>query len=320
MGCLLGGMLAEAGHAVQLITRLPEAAQHIQTHGLWLEGLSGERIVWVPASADLRQAAEAELVLITVKAYDTAAVAAAVAATVPPPIPILTLQNGLNNVETLAAACGPDRVLGGVTAQGATMLAVGQVHHAGRGPTVIGEASGLATERTKRLAAIFCQAGIETTVTDDLPLILWHKLIVNVGINAVAALTQRRNGELLDGGPAEELLEQAVAEAVAVAEAQGFSVDRATETQRVKEICQATALNFNSMLQDLRRGQRTEIDFINGAIVRAGQAAGIPTPVNQVLTQLVKALSASGGGQRPFPFHPGSPALSIPSQETGPCP
>jgi len=296
MGCLFGGMLAEAGHAVQLITRLPEAAEHIRTHGLRLEGWGGERTLAVPASADLRQAADAELVLIAVKAYDTATVAPAVAAAVPPPVPILTLQNGLGNVETIAAAVGTARTLGGVTAQGATALGVGHVRHAGRGPTVIGEAAGPATDRTRLLAQTFSEAGIETTVTDDLPAALWHKLIVNVGINAIASLTRRRNGELLDGGPAEALLEQAVAEAAAVARAEGLPVDRAIETQRVKEVCRATALNFNSMFQDLRRGRRTEIDFINGAIVERGQAAGIPTPVNRVLTQLVKALSASGGG------------------------
>lgn len=293
MGCLFGGMLAEAGHAVQFITRLPEAADHLRTYGLRLEGLSGERTLAVAASADLRQAADAELVLIAVKAYDTATVAPAVAAAVAPPVPILTLQNGLGNVEAIAAAAGAGRTLGGVTAQGATFLDVGHVRHAGRGPTVIGEAAGPATERTKRLAALFCEAGIETSVTEDLLAALWHKLIVNVGINAIAALTCRRNGELLDGGPAEELLEQAVVEATAVARAEGLSFDPATEVQRVKDVCRATALNFNSMFQDLRRGRRTEIDFINGAIVQKGQAAGIPTPVNRVLTQLVQALSVS---------------------------
>jgi 2-dehydropantoate 2-reductase len=295
MGCLFGGMLAEAGHTVRLVTRLPEEAGQIQVHGVRLEGLSGERTLALPATADVREAADAELVLLAVKAYDTATAVAAVAAAIPPPTPVLTLQNGLENVETIAAAVGPERTLGGITAHGATGLGVGHVRHAGRGPTVIGEADGPATERTERLAAVFGEAGLETTVTDDLTATIWHKLIVNVGINALASLMQRRNGELLDGGPAEALLEQAVAEAVAVAAAQGIAVDLATEAGRVKEVCRATAMNLNSMLQDLRHGRRTEIDFINGAIVRVGDAVGVPTPVNRVLTQLVRAVTSQPG-------------------------
>ena len=298
MGCLFGGLLAEAGNAVRLITRLPQEAEQIQGHGVRLEGLSGDRTRTLPTTSDLRQAADAELIFLAVKAYDTAVVAPTLAAKIPGSVPVLTLQNGLGNVETLAAALGPERTLGGVTAHGATARGVGHVCHAGRGPTVIGEATGSATERTHRVADVLCQAGIATTLTDHLRETIWRKLMINVGINAIAALTQRPNGELLDGGPAEELLEQAVAEAVGVAQRQGLQVDRVTEIERVKEVCRATATNLNSMLQDLRQGRPTEIDFINGAIVRVGEQEGLPTPINRTLTQLVQALL-------PPPFRPG---------------
>jgi len=290
MGCLFAGLLAEAGRRVTLLTKRPEEAEHLRREGLRLEGLGGSRRVTVAATANPQDVQEADLVLLAVKAYDTQTAVQTVAAWLKEQAVVLTLQNGLGNVETVSAFVGAERTLGGVTAHGATRLGVGHVRHAGRGETVIGEARGGLTSRVEHLADLFTAAGIETRAVEDIRPVLWGKLLVNVGINALAAVLQWRNGQLIEHPATERVLEAAVTEAVQVAQAEGLSFTAAEAVAKVKSVCKATAQNLNSMLQDLQRGRQTEVDYLNGAIVAEGEKLGVPTPINWTLTQLVKAL------------------------------
>jgi len=296
LGCLLTTLLAEAGQDVLLMDHRADRADFINRRGVTIEGLGGERRVRVKVSSSPADVFSADLVLICVKAYQTESAIHPLVSALGAEARILTLQNGLGNVEALAEACGADKVWGGVTAQGATMLGVGQIRHAGAGETVIGAVSPRGqAERLSEISDLFNQAGLPARVAEDVQSLIWSKLIVNVGINALTAVTHLRNGQLLDYPETRRVLEQAVAEAVAVVKALNIDLIYPDAEGRVKDVARATATNVASMLQDVLAKRRTEIDYINGAVAKHGREMGVPTPVNETLAGLVKTIELSYG-------------------------
>jgi 2-dehydropantoate 2-reductase len=290
MGSLFGGMLSRGGHEVWMIDRQADRARTLSKRGIWVSGVSGEFNAAVRATTEPADVGGAGLVLIAVKAYDTDSAAQTAGPLVAEGTTVLTLQNGLGNVAALARRLGSDFVVGGVTSQGATLIAPGQVRHAGYGNTVIGEQNGELTERLRELAAEFAGSGIHCELTDDLESVVWGKLAVNVGVNAVATLAQVRNGGILESASLRGLMRAAVQEAVTVAEAKGIRLPEEDMPSYAEGICQRTADNVNSMLQDIHRRRRTEVDALNGAVVREGQAVKVPTPANTVLAELIRGL------------------------------
>jgi 2-dehydropantoate 2-reductase len=204
---------------------------------------------------------------------------------------VVTLQNGVGNRELLEQALGADRVGQGVTALGATLLGPGRVRHAGQGKTVFGTAPDQLSMAA--LAELFNACDLPAELSHDLDALIWSKLLVNVGINALTALLRVPNGVLAEAAEARALMAQAVAEAVAVARARGTALAEADPLEHVLAVARATGANRSSMLQDVLRGSPTEIAAINGAVVREGRRLGVPTPVNSLLTSLVQALDAT---------------------------
>ena len=291
MGGLFGALLAESGVEVRLVGRRPEQAAAINDHGLRIERAGVVRSVQAPAFIDPGEAGPADLVLIFVKSGQTRAAAESAGRIVAPGGAVLTLQNGLGNAEIIAEVVGQATILAGTTAQGTTVLGPGQVRHAGVGPTVLGPWQSDDMASADRVRDLFERAGIPTETVRDVATVLWNKLIVNVGINAVTALTGVRNGQLLDLASTRDLCRAAVEEAVAVARAVGIAV-REDALEHVFQVAEATAGNRSSMGQDVDRRKPTEIGAINGVIVREGSKFSIPTPVNQTLTALVETLEA----------------------------
>ena len=293
MGGLFGALLAPHA-AVSLFTTNGEHAQVIQRDGLTLTGMDGlVRRTEVRALTDPAQyGGQADLILICTKARSTDAAARTAHGLLARDGLVLTLQNGLGNLERIAAVVGPARASAGITAQAATLLAPGRVRHAGSGPTVLAALPGQ-DQRIAAIAELFNRAGIETRITDDVDALLWSKLIVNVGINALTALLRVPNGVLAEVPECEQLMAEAVAEAVAVARSLNIRLAYEEQWDRVRQVCILTAANRASMLQDILRGAPTEIDGINGAVVVKGGEAGVPTPVNLLLTRLIKALEAT---------------------------
>lgn len=293
MGGLFGTLLAPFV-PVTFFTTNSSHAEALNRDGLTLATAEGQlRRTTARALTDPRHyGPRADLIIVCTKARSTAQAADTVRQLVAPDGLVLTLQNGLGNLEIIQAAVGEDRAAAGITAQAATLLGPGQVRHAGSGPTVLAAGPGQA-EKIAAMAALFNRAGIPTTVTDDVQALLWSKLIVNVGINALTALLRVPNGTLAEIPECASLMAQAVAEAVAVARALGVRLPDDTPLEKVRQVCAMTAGNRSSMLQDTLMGRPTEIDVINGAVVRKGAETGIPTPVNALLTQLVKALEAT---------------------------
>ena len=183
----------------------------------------------------------------------------------------------MGNWERIASIVGDEAVLVGSTAQGSTLLGPGRVRHGGNGSTSIGEPHGPASARVRSIVELFRRAGLDTAASDRVEQLVCEKHMINVGINAITALTGIRNGSIAEWGPAKAVCRAAVEEAVRVARAQGYPIGDGM-VERVTAVAAATAVNRSSMGQDVDRMKRTEIDAINGAIVNAGRKAGISTP------------------------------------------
>ena len=299
VGGLFGALLAPVA-AVTFFTTNAAHAEAINRDGLALTGMDGttRRIPATALTDPGRYGRRADLALVCTKARSTAKAAETARQLLADDGLVLTLQNGLGNLEQLQAAVGPARAAAGITAQAATLLGPGQVRHAGSGATVLATGPGQA-DRVAAVADLFNQAGITTSITDDVEALLWSKLVVNVGINALTALLRVPNGTLAAVPECDALMARCVAEAEAVARALGVSLPGGDQLQRVREVCGRTAANRSSMLQDILAGRPTEVDVINGAVVRKGEESGVPTPFNRLLTQLVKALEATAGQRIP---------------------
>ena len=288
MGSLIGGLLAQK-HDVTLVARKAHV-EAIRKQGLVIHGRTELRVEprAVETAAD---AYRPDVVLLTVKSYDTET---AVRELRPfwQTATILSLQNGLGNVEQLA--CAADRVLGGVTYHGVTFVGPGEVTHAGTGDTVVGPIKGSSPEEAERIRAAFEGCGLAATVTEDIQRVLWTKAVVNACFNPITGLLRVRSGALGRSGELMECCRWVVDEAVAVARGEGIDLAPDALMERVRAVASATAENKSSMLQDLERGRRTEIDAINGWIAQKGAEHGLACPVNRTLTLLVKAAEGEG--------------------------
>jgi 2-dehydropantoate 2-reductase len=291
MGSLFGGMLAEAGEEVTLVDVWEEHVRAINEMGLRVRSVGGERTIRVAATTKPGEIGPMDLVLIFVKSYDTEKAAADALALASDDTIFLTLQNGLRNAEKISGVVGGHRVVAGVTAQGSTLLRPGEIHHAGVGATTIGELNGSTTARILRIEEAFNRAGLATDVSDSVLEAVWSKVLVNVGINALTALTGLRNGQLLAFPKIKSVMRRAVLEALEVAEARGVRIG-GDPVEKVYEVTEATAANRSSMLQDIDRCRRTEIEALNGTVVEMGRRLGVDTPVNEALTAAVLGLES----------------------------
>lgn len=290
MGCLYGAKLSTVSeNEVYLIDVWKDHMEAVRSKGLVMEE-NGDLVTYdrVNGTSDPQEVGFCDLAIVFVKSTLTSMAVKSNKAVFGPETIALTLQNGMGNIDLIRAEIGEQNVIAGTTAHGATMLGPGAMRHAGSGKTIIGELDGKRTERIKQIAALFTEAGLETDISGNVLGLVWDKLMVNVGINALTGITKLQNGALLDHPEIEALLEAAVSEAQAVAEAKGICLSFQDPIGHTKDVCKATAANKSSMLQDILNHKITEIDMINGAIVREGASAGIPTPVNYVLTNLIR--------------------------------
>ena len=293
MGLMLAARLKESGAQVSLLDYRAERAKNLSDQGIVLEDSKGKERHQIPVYGDPSHLAEVDLAIVATKAYHTQEVARALAKHLAAGARALTLQNGAENVEALVDALGAQRVLGGITSEGATLLAPGQARHAGRGLTHIGPAVGEVDDFTNQVLRILRTAGFETEATAGVQNLIWTKLVINVGINPLTAILDVPNGRLLEIAGAGRVMQEAVDEAVTVGEALGVSFLHEDMLEAVREVASRTSANISSMLQDIRAKRRTEVAYINGAVVRQGQVTGVATPVNTTLTDLVQAKEAT---------------------------
>ena len=291
MGSLFGALLAGADNEVWLYDVWPEHVQTINQQGLSIEREGQTRVVRLHATTEPDQIGRAELTIIFVKSTQTRAATLTAQQIAGTDGAVMTLQNGMGNADIIAEVIAPHRILAGTTSHGATMLDAGRIRHAGIGATTIG--TWTATEQGRQLAGrfanFFTRAGIETEAVDEVRSVVWNKLLINIGINAITALSGIKNGQILDLENTRELSRAAVEEAMAVARAQDIAI-KEDAVNIVFKVAEATAVNRSSMGQDVDNNRQTEIAAINGFIVREAKKLGIAVPVNFALTALVKTL------------------------------
>ena len=286
VGCYFGGMLARAGHDVTLIGR-PEHVEAISRDGLHMETRTFDEQVRVEASSDPAAADGAQLVLFCVKSGDTESAGQQIAPYVGNDSVVLCLQNGCDNDHRLRGVLTGPEVAAAVVFLGSEMCGPGMVRHHGSGELVIGP-----IRTIHGLARIFEAAAVPTRVSDDVRGALWQKLIINCSYNAISALGRKTYGQMVPSPGVQDVMRDIVDECLAVAAAEGIDVPGDVHGA-VRRIVETIPQQYSSTAQDVLRGKPTEIDYLNGHIVRRGKALGISTPANQVLWAMVKLIEAT---------------------------
>jgi 2-dehydropantoate 2-reductase len=280
VGCYYGGLLLRAGHDVTFIGRQPHV-DAINAHGLLLDTKTFKGHLPAKAATDATALASPDLVLVCVKSADIEQAGRSLAGSLQPETSVLSLQNGVDNAPRLAAVTG-HAVIPVVVYVGSEMAGPGHVRHHGGGDLAIGPSAASAA-----LAQTLAAAGIGITIADDIDKTLWSKLIINCAFNALSAVAGISYGPMLEVEGTRDVVTRAVQEATAVARACGVSIgdDLLAHILNIPEIMPN---QMSSTAQDLARGKPSEIDFLNGYVVRKGAELGIPTPTNHALQVMVK--------------------------------
>jgi 2-dehydropantoate 2-reductase len=282
VGCYYGGMLARAGHDVVLIGR-PQHVEAVDRQGLRLETQTFDERIRVSASTEGSAVQGTQLVLFCVKSTDTESAAAAIKPHLAPDALVLSLQNGVENADRLRSLL-PQKVVSAVVYVGTEMAGPGHVRHHGRGDLVIEP-----SKASDDVARALITAGVPTVISDNVRGALWAKLILNCVYNALSAITQLPYGRLVKGEGMTVVMRDLVDECLAVAKADGVTIPGDVDAA-VRNIAETMAGQYASTAQDLARGKRSEIDHLNGLILRRGEALGVATPANRLLHAIVKLI------------------------------
>lgn len=288
MGSLYGGTLAENGHDVYFIDVFKNHVDAINEKGLCIVKDVKERIIKNgKAVTDSTSIGIVDLAIVFVKSTITDIAIEANKSILGKDTIVLTLQNGIGNIEKINKVVDKSQIIVGTSANGASFIEPGKIKHSGSGGTVLGEISGEETERIKEIHKVLDLEKLgNAKLSNNVMSLIWEKLIVNCGINPLTALTNLKNGELLENIESEEILEEIVFEAIQVANASHIKLSF-HDANYCKDICRATSENQSSMLSDVLNNRQTEIMNINGAIVGIGEKLGIKTPYNKMLTNLI---------------------------------
>lgn len=286
VGGYFGGMLARAGAPVVFIGR-PVFADAVKRDGLLLDTARFKEKLKVEASTELAAARAAEIVLFCVKTTDTAATARELAPLLAKNALVVSMQNGVDNAEEIHAASGLHALAAAVYVA-ASVPAPGVVKHVGRGDLVVGPKN----QATERVASVFGRAGVPCKISDHLATELWTKLVWNCGLNAISALGKATYGDIIANDDARQLVEGAVFEVIFVAKSAGVRLPMFEDPKAAMvgayKVAESMAATRSSTAQDMMRGKKTEIDSLNGFVVRKGRELGVPTPINHALFTLVK--------------------------------
>jgi len=279
LGCLFAARLAvTGGHRVCLVDHRPDRLERLRKHGIRVE--TQREPLHASPKLSQRVPAKCGLVIVLVKSHVTPQLE------LPPEVPVLTLQNGLNNIETLGALVGNDQILAGSTSEAATLLQEGVTRHVAHGKTRFGAWTTCPAQPALELLQ---EAGFDAALTPTPGEVIWEKVAINSGINPLTAILNVPNGHLLALPETRALLRDLVVEAVKVAAAEGYRFERSL-LEAAEDTCRATSENISSMLQDIRAGRRTEIESISGEILRRAQRFNLHTPRTRMAYQLVRGL------------------------------
>ena len=290
MGSVYAGLFASAGHEVWAIDRWREHVDAMRSHGLRVEGASGDRTVRLNATTDPRDAGACDLVVLATKAMHVAAAAQTLAPLLKSETPVLSIQNGLGGPETAASVLGKERVMVGVVGGfGASMRGPGHAHHNGMELVRLGEFGGPITERLKQVENLWRGAGFRVKVFDDIDQLVWEKLICNCSLSGPCGVSGMTVGEVMADTDLAKVSAACATEAFAVARTKGVRLGFDDPVAYTREFASKIPLSRPSVLLDLLAGRKSEIDVINGSIPRVGRQVGVAAPVNEAITALVHA-------------------------------
>jgi 2-dehydropantoate 2-reductase len=292
LGCAIGSTLTQGGHETWLIDRSPAHVEAMRRDGLQVDDADGSRRVQVRAATQAAEVGHVDLVVVLVKSFHTDSAMRGALDLIGPDTVVLSLQNGLGHEDVLSEIVGRERVLAGKTYVGGVLRAPGQIQSGVRGKfTYIGELDGQITRRVQAIAEVFNASGLATTVSDNILGTMWDKLLINVATGALTGITRLTYGQLYEEPVLKATALAAVVEAMAAAKAAGVMLSMTDAEQAWTLAAEGLSSEFKtSMLQSLEKGSVTEIDFINGAVVRWGERLGVPTPVNSTLVACIKGI------------------------------
>ena len=292
MGAIFGAALSRSGADVTFFDRRQEVVDAIDRDGLRLSGVLGDFTLRLPATADADALGKVDVALVLVDSTATANVAAVAEQCLGANGYALTMQNGIGNWEALVERLGGERVLAGSTYNSGAGLGPGRASHTNLGLTEIGEIDGRVSERALAIARRFESTGLPFEVSKNVQGVVWSKFVHNCAINPVAALTGLRSGEIARNADAAALLDHVLDEVLAVVDAAGIQLPEADPRAHIHDHCWER-YNRPSMLQHLQSGRPTEIDALNGALVRRARELGVPAPVNETIVLAIKSREAA---------------------------
>lgn len=292
MGGFYGGLMFKSGYDVTLIDPRAEHIDRILQQGLRIGGVRGEHVIKLPAQTSPDGLPPADMAIIFSDTNATREAAKTARQVLKPDGFALTLQNGIGNVETLVAELGEKRVAAGVTMNSGAHPELGRVLYTNVGMTSLGELDGQVTPRIKAVAEMFNKAEIPTEIIDSPMSQIWTKFVLNCSLNAMTAISGLRAGEIYRTLELRELLGKVLDEILLVVERKGIKLLETDPRKKIMEHCR-TRYNKPSMMQHVEQGRRTEVDSINGALVREGKALGLSLPYNETIVALVKGVEKS---------------------------
>ena len=294
MGSLFGGLLCQSGNEVWFIDVWEEHINAIREHGLKMCGDGGDIIVNPWATTQARDAGRVDLIILFVKGFHTEKAMKSVLDLIDEQTSVLTLQNGLGNVEIIEKFISREQILFGMTTLTSDLMGPGKIFlsFAGEGETSI-QPAGARWDDAQRVRDVFNKGALHTVIAENVKQHIWEKLVVNCNYNTYCALLGLSVGQLIDNAASRRLLETTTGEISAVANAAGFDLPYDRAWEHLMEVGEEARAHFPSMLIDVRNQRQTEIEFLNGAVAREGEKYGVPTPVNETAVSLIKVLEST---------------------------
>lgn len=288
IGSFFGALLNKNNNVI-LIGKKPHISA-IKKSGLVIDGKTNLKVkISAEYSVD-KIKFEPDLIFLTVKSYDTELAIAQIFELINEKTLVISLQNGLDNIDKIKKYVNEEKIIAGVTTNGAFFLKPGIIRHTGIGTTIIGELNGNITKRVKEISTLFNDSGIKTSVSKDIIKEIWIKAIVNSSINPLTAFFQCKNGYLLKNPILEILVEKICNESTEIANAEGLKISYTQMIKKTKEVIKDTSENHSSMLQSILHGKKTEIDSINGRLVKIGIKNNITPLINNILIYSIKSI------------------------------
>jgi len=291
IGSLYGALLSQ-NNDIFLIGRDPHIST-IKKHGLKIDGKTKLKLKLNAETSINNVYKPIDLLILTVKSYDTKKAIAQAKPLIDKRTIVLSLQNGLDNIDKIKEVVNPGNIVLGVTTNGALFLEPGAIEHTGKGTTIIGELSGKKTNRINDMANIFNRSKIETSISDNILRDIWIKAIINSSINPLTAFFKCKNGYLLENPILENLTEKICLESTNIAKSKGYNLSYKNMITKTKDVIRNTSNNYSSMLQSHIQGKKSEIEEINGELIDTGNKNNVDTSLNEMLVLSLASLQAS---------------------------